>query len=126
MIGEIDISPYVQIAALVGLGLVHCCSINRLIIEFLLTELSSPSNLQSNQGGPDGHPHQDTTDAIALSAGWALGMLLLGVGRVRMSETLGNSNFDIHDLRIEDRLQQCIDGGMKVQQSHFFQVPFMI
>jgi hypothetical protein len=110
---DLDISPYVQTAALVGLGLLHCSSPNRLIIEYLLTELSSP-RITLGQG--DGN--QETKEAIALSAGWSLGMLLLCLGRFKSDP----ANLDIHDLRVEDRLQQCIDGGLKSSESHLFTV----
>jgi hypothetical protein len=110
---DLDISPYVQTAALVGLGLLHCSAPNRLIIEYLLTELSSP-RITLGQG--DGN--QETKEAVALSAGWSLGMLLLSLGRLKSDP----SNLDIHDLRVEDRLQQCIDGGLKFYDSHLFTV----
>jgi hypothetical protein len=112
---EIDISPFVQTAALVGLGLLHCSSPNRLIIEYLLTELSSPQSTM-NDGSTE-----ETKESIAISAGWSLGMLLLGLGQVK-PDNENHLNLDIHDLRIEDRLQQCIDGGSKFQDSHLFLV----
>lgn len=113
---EIDISPFVQTAALVGLGLLHCSSPNRLIIEYLLTELSSPQAAM-NDGSAE-----ETKESIAISAGWSLGMLLLGLGHVK-SENENHLNLDIHDLRIEDRLQQCIDGGSKFREPNLLLVP---
>lgn len=112
---EIDIPPFVQTAALVGLGLLHCSSPNRLIIEYLLTELSSPQTAM-NDGSTE-----ETKESIAISAGWSLGMLLLGLGHTK-SDNENNLNLDIHDLRIDDRLQQCIDGGSKFHESHLFLV----
>lgn len=113
--GEFDVSPLIQTAALTGLGLLHCSSPNRLIIEFLITELTTPRTNNSDT------PMHDYKESISLSAGWALGMLLLGAGRLK-SEKSKELNLDIHDLRIEDRLQQCIDGGLKPQESHLFPV----
>lgn len=115
--GEIYVSPLVQTAALAGLGLLHCSSPNRLIIEYLLTELASPHTLSTNSDTPV----NECKEAISLSAGWSLGMLLLGFGRLK-ADSNRELNLDIHDLRVEDRLQQCIDGGLKLQESHLFPV----
>ena len=119
---EIDVSPFVQTSALIGLGLLHCSSANRLIIEFLLTELASPNISSSNQSNSDGNPQQETIEAISLSAGWSLGMILLRIGHLQFEETVDLSKFDIHDLRVEDRLQQCIDGGVKYTDSNIYSV----
>lgn len=119
---EIDVSPFVQTSALIGLGLLHCSSANRLIIEFLLTELASPTISSSNHLTSDGNPQQETSEAISLSAGWSLGMLLLRIGHFQTEKTTDFSKFDIHDLRVEDRLQQCIDGGVKYTDPNVYSV----
>ena len=67
---DIEISPLVQSAALVGLGLLHCGSGHRLMTEFLLAELARrPSSDKC-----------DSREALVTSAAWALGMVLLGMG----------------------------------------------
>lgn len=131
---DIEISPLVQAAALVGLGLLHCASGHRLMSEFLLSELSRRT--QSDRC--------DSREALLLAAAWALGMVLLGKGsralsnreeivgsreeaannlRSRRSNHCPSRSADaayssdalrgLADLRIEDRLLQQIDGGKR-------------
>lgn len=136
---DIEISPLVQAAALVGLGLLHCASGHRLMSEFLLSELSRRA--QSDRC--------DSREALLLAAAWALGMVLLGKGSRALSsreEIVGSreeavssprrsrSNHwgssrsadvayssdalrGLADLRIEDRLLQQIDGGKRVSST---------
>jgi len=67
---DIEISPLVQMASLVGLGLLHAGSGHRLMAEFLLAELSrKPTSDRC-----------DTREALSLAAAWALGVVLLGKG----------------------------------------------
>ena len=130
---DIEISPLVQAAALVGLGLLHCASGHRLMSEFLLSELSRRT--QSDRC--------DSREALLLAAAWALGMVLLGKGSQTLSnreEVVGtreaasslrkmgrrssaNAEYSsdalrgLADLRIEDRLLQQIDGGKRAADS---------
>lgn len=98
---EIEIAPTVQTAAFVGLGLLYYGSGHRLMVEFLLTDLSRIS--LSDKG--------DHREALGLSAAWALGMILLGKGAQSKA------------LDVEDRLQVLIDGG-KREDSKIFSVSF--
>jgi anaphase-promoting complex subunit 1 len=67
---DIDISPQVQTAALVSLGLLYCRSGHRLMTEFLLAELSrSPASDRC-----------EDREGMVTAAAWALGMVLLGKG----------------------------------------------
>lgn len=64
---DIEISPLVQCSALVGLGFLYCRSGHRLIVQFLLEELSrKPTSDRC-----------ECREALALSAAWALAMVLL-------------------------------------------------
>jgi len=133
---DIEISPLVQAAALVSLGLLHCASGHRLMSEFLLSELSrrTPSD------------RCDSREAMLLAAAWALGMVLLGKGSSNLSnreEIVGkaasnnlrrrnsrsaNATYSsdalrgLADLRIEDRLLQQIDGGKRAADSALFPI----
>lgn len=143
--GEIEISPSVQAAALVSLGLLHCASGHRLMTEFLLAELSrSPMSDRC-----------ECRESMVTSAAWALGMVLLGKGKkvteshktpavsgivpatpthkgstgapTTSSATTGNSGADdamkgLADLRVESRLLQFIDGGKRPGESALFPV----
>ena len=101
---DIDISPLVQTAALAGLGLLHVGSGHRLMTEFLLAEMSRrPTSDRC-----------DTREGLALTAGWALGLVLLGKGAERTG--LGG----LVDLHIEDRLVQHFMGGHKPPESYLF------
>ena len=64
---DVEISSIVQTAALAGLGLLHCRTGHRLMTEFFLAELTRKSTSD----------HCETREAMALSTGWALGMVLL-------------------------------------------------
>jgi anaphase-promoting complex subunit 1 len=64
---DIEISPMTQSAALVGLGFLYAQSGHRLIVQFLLEELSrKPTSDRC-----------ECREALALSAAWALAMVLL-------------------------------------------------
>ena len=90
---DIEISPLIQTSALSGLGLLYCGSANRLMVEFLLSELNR--KLSSDW--------VDYKEATTLAAGWALGMVLLGRGR--------GDETGLIELRVEDRLMHLIVGG---------------
>lgn len=99
----------------------HCGKGSRLLVEFLLTELSAKNSLVCSSG-PNGSS-SESRECVALAAGWSLGMLLLARGR-SPSGTLAGEHGHISDLRVEDRLQQCIDGGRRPQSSGIFDVRF--
>ena len=120
--GDIDISNVVQTSALMGLGLLHSGSGNRLMTEFLLTELvrKPPSN------------RCDIREAMSLVASLALGLILLGKGSKAYSpevlpsasSTVTSSKFfgiggGLDDLCVEERLQKLIDGGKRPESSIF-------
>lgn len=136
--GEIEISPSVQAAALVSLGLLHCASGHRLMTEFLLAELSrSPLSDRC-----------ECRESMVLSAAWALGMVLLGKGRKVVEDPVasaasvtnpatpgpnvrgslsgstapGNALKGLADLRVESRLLQFIDGGKRPGESSLFPI----
>lgn len=100
---DVEISSIVQTAALTGLGLLHCRTGHRLMIEFFLAELTRKSTSD----------HCDTREAMALSTGWALGMVLLSG---RRGDNLGRS---VADLAVEDRLQLLITGGQRSESVLF-------
>jgi len=124
-VNEVEISPLVQAASLAGFGLLYCESCNRQIVEFLLSEMSKPTT--SSQ--------LDCREAIGLTASWSLGMVLLGLGQNYKKNSTNNTNntkstgqtgqtgqressqtqqklYGIMDLKIEDRLQLLLDGGV--------------
>lgn len=95
---DIEISPLVQTASLIGkeictpsnrslevtsclpgLGLLHCGSGHRLMTEFLLAELSrTVPTLHSSSHNNGSHLASDgceTRETIALAAAWSLGMV---------------------------------------------------
>ena len=80
---EIDISNLIQTSAFVGLGLLHCQTNHRLIIEFLLSELSKFPILEKSY---------NCREAMMLSIGWSLGMILLQYGTKHMSKHITNNN----------------------------------
>ena len=64
---DIEISPLIQCAALVGLGFLYCRSGHRLIVQFLLAELSrKPTSDRC-----------ECRESLSLSAAWSLAMVLL-------------------------------------------------
>jgi len=89
---EIDISPKVQTAAVLGVGLLFLETAHRRMTEVLLEEIGRREEPDSDFCG----------EAYALSAGLALGMVNLGKG----SSEPGRG-----DLYIPDRLRQYMDGS---------------
>jgi len=135
---DMDISPPVQTAALVSLGLLHCGSGHRLMTEFLLAEMArSPSSDRC-----------ECRDAMVTAAAWALGMVLLGKGSKESSSAEADKKptpavpvtpgaemptqtaagvtkeedvlRGLADLRVENRLLQFIDGGKRPGESLLF------
>jgi hypothetical protein len=69
----------------------------------------------------------DTREAMALSSGWALGMVLLGCKAKMLhnqnSTVPGQDNITVVSLhRIEDRLENLIDGGRRPDPATLFPV----
>lgn len=106
---DIEISPVIQCGALVGLGFLYCRSLHRLMVEFLLEELSrKPTSDRC-----------ENRESLALCAAWALGMVLLPsdvAGQPGSADTLR----DIADLRIEERLFSMISGGERTTGTKLF------
>lgn len=129
---DIDIAPIVQCASLVGLGFLYCRSANRLMIQFLLEELArKPSSERC-----------ECRESLALSAAWALAMILLPDIPAASSSAAPKSTVlsdhkdesapgtsaayensflkDLADLKIEDRLFLLISGGKRPVESTLF------
>eukprot|EP00049_Salpingoeca_infusionum_P010108 m.171067 g.171067 ORF g.171067 m.171067 type:complete len:1824 (+) comp14546_c0_seq5:148-5619(+) len=91
---EVEVCAMVQSAALFGVGLVHMGSAHRRMTEVMLDQIGQAPCL-SNSGPNERYSY-------SLSAGFALGFLLLGKG---------NSAPGLKDLQIEDRLHGYIFGA---------------
>lgn len=90
---EMEVASVVQMAAVMGVGLLYQGTSHRLMTEVLLTEIGR-------------RPMSDSTlerEGYSLAAGLALGFVNLGKGGKC-------SGFE--DLHIEDKLQRYIDGGV--------------
>jgi len=108
---DMHVSATVQAAALTGLGLLHCGTAHRLMIEFLLAEMIRRPNTIAD--APVAELGGNCREALSLCGGWALGMVLLGRG------TAGDDS-GILDLHIEDRLQHYVNGGRRPPESVLF------
>ncbi|XP_043916095.1 anaphase-promoting complex subunit 1 [Protopterus annectens] len=93
---ELDVPHNVQVAAVVGIGLVYQGTAHRHIAEVLLAEIGRPP-------GPEMEYCTDR-ESYSLAAGMALGMVCLGLG----SNMIGMS-----DLNVPDQLYQYMVGGHK-------------
>lgn len=113
-VNEIDVLPFVESSALIGLGLLFCNSGHRLISQLLLEELCrTPSASLVNV----------EREFLFLAAAWSLGMVLLPTDDQLYS--IENSNIDsvqeknnkrlddLSDLKIEEKLELMIHGGKK-------------
>mmetsp|Transcript_6433 Transcript_6433/g.19518 ORF Transcript_6433/g.19518 Transcript_6433/m.19518 type:complete len:1862 (-) Transcript_6433:388-5973(-) len=91
---EMDVSSAAQAAALAGIGLLYRGTAHRLMAEFLLSEIAK------------GNPGDQSRDreAYVLTAGLALGMVILGMGASHEVAGLG-------DLHISQRLHRAIVGA---------------
>jgi anaphase-promoting complex subunit 1 len=120
---DVEISPLIQMSALAGLGLLHCASANRIVVEFFIAELSSPGPRIVNSGGTavgvDARP-VDCKEGITLCAGWSLGMVLLGLGSTPACESHTRGMNHLNDLRLEDRLYLFVEGGKRSIESSIF------
>ncbi|XP_069743780.1 anaphase-promoting complex subunit 1 [Narcine bancroftii] len=97
---ELDVPHNLQVAAVMGVGLVYQGTAHRHIAEVLLTEI----------GRPPGPEMENCTDreSYSLAAGLALGMVCLGHG----SNLIGMS-----DLNVPDQLYQYMVGGHRRAQA---------
>ncbi|XP_076314205.1 anaphase promoting complex subunit 1 isoform X2 [Tachypleus tridentatus] len=91
---ELDIPPMVQVASVLGIGLLYQGSAHRHMAEVLLGEIGRPP-------GPE-MEHCVDRESYALSAGLALGLVTLGRG----TEMVGMS-----DLPLADHLYHYMVGG---------------
>ncbi|XP_033629947.1 anaphase-promoting complex subunit 1-like [Asterias rubens] len=95
---ELDIPHLVQVAAIMGVGLVYQGTAHRHIAEVLLGEIGRPP-------GPE-LEHCTDRESYSLAAGLSLGMVMLGHG----SNAVGLS-----DLNMADQLYHLMAGGHKNQ-----------
>ncbi|KAG8444074.1 hypothetical protein GDO86_009313 [Hymenochirus boettgeri] len=93
---ELDVPHNVQVAAVIGIGLVYQGTAHRHIAEVLLAEIGRPP-------GPEMEYCTDR-ESYSLAAGLALGMVCLGHG----SNLIGMS-----DLNVPEQLYQYMVGGYK-------------
>ncbi|ELT93542.1 hypothetical protein CAPTEDRAFT_175155 [Capitella teleta] len=93
---ELDVPHSIQVAAILGLGLVYQMTAHRHVAEVLLSEIGRPP-------GPEMENCADR-ESYSLSAGLALGLVMLGKG----DEALGLS-----DLGMADHLYHYMVGGQK-------------
>ncbi|RZF37721.1 hypothetical protein LSTR_LSTR003132 [Laodelphax striatellus] len=93
---ELDIVQNIQVAALLGVGLVYQKTAHRHIAEVLLAEIGRPP-------GPEMENSVDR-ESYSLSAGLALGLVVLGTG---------SSATGLADLGIADTLHHYMVGGNK-------------
>lgn len=95
---DLDVPTNVQISALLAIGFLYEGTCHRHITEILLEEIDRK---------PEGtHEFHNFRESYSLTAGLALGLVLLGNG---------TSGPGIVDLQIEDRLTRFIFGGEKTQ-----------
>lgn len=93
---ELDVSHNIQVAALLGIGLLYQNSNKRYIAEALLQEINRPP-------GPEMENYVER-ESYALSAGLALGMVTLSTG---------NKDVGLDDLNLPDTLHYYMTGGTK-------------
>lgn len=93
---ELDVSHNVQVASLLGIGLLYQNSNKRFIAEALLQEINRPP-------GPEMENYVER-ESYALAAGLALGMVTLATG---------NKDVGLDDLNLPDTLHYYMTGGTK-------------
>ncbi|XP_035908102.1 anaphase-promoting complex subunit 1 [Anopheles stephensi] len=91
---ELDVSQNLQIAALLGVGLLYQGTAKRHMVEILLQEIGRPP-------GPEMENYVER-ESYSLTAGLALGLVTLG---------LGDSSSSLHDLALPDTLYYYMNGG---------------
>lgn len=97
---EMDIAPIVEVAAVLGIGLLYQGSVQRHIAKMLLAEIGRPP-------GPE-MEHYIDRESYALSAGLALGLVTLGRGNELIS-TVSSSDC----VSMADELCNYMIGGHK-------------
>ncbi|OTF73812.1 anaphase-promoting complex subunit 1-like protein [Euroglyphus maynei] len=96
---ELDVSPIVRVAAVLGTGLLFQSTGNRYIAEVMLTEIGRPP-------GPE-MEHYIDRESYALSAGLAFGLVTLGRGNQLMNVTTSDG------ISIPDQLNHYMLGVHK-------------
>ncbi|KAH9418940.1 Anaphase-promoting complex subunit 1 [Dermatophagoides pteronyssinus] len=96
---ELDVSPIVRVAAVLGTGLLFQATGNRYIAEVMLTEIGRPP-------GPE-MEHYIDRESYALSAGLAFGLVTLGRGNHLMNVTTSDG------ISIPDQLNHYMLGVHK-------------
>uniref|UniRef100_A0A182PT72 Uncharacterized protein n=1 Tax=Anopheles epiroticus TaxID=199890 RepID=A0A182PT72_9DIPT len=91
---ELDVSQNLQVAALLGVGLLYQGTAKRHMVEVLLQEIGRPP-------GPEMENYVER-ESYALTAGLALGLVTLG---------LGDCSSSLHDLALPDTLFYYMNGG---------------
>ncbi|XP_053668809.1 anaphase-promoting complex subunit 1 [Anopheles marshallii] len=91
---ELDVSQNLQVAALLGVGLLYQGTAKRHMVEILLQEIGRPP-------GPEMENYVER-ESFSLTAGLALGLVTLG---------LGDSCSSLHDLALPDTLYYYMNGN---------------
>uniref|UniRef100_A0A182W5Q8 Uncharacterized protein n=1 Tax=Anopheles minimus TaxID=112268 RepID=A0A182W5Q8_9DIPT len=91
---ELDVSQNLQVAALLGVGLLYQGTAKRHMVEILLQEIGRPP-------GPEMENYVER-ESYSLAAGLALGLVTLG---------LGDSSPSLQDLALSDTLNYYMNGG---------------
>uniref|UniRef100_A0A182MRE7 Uncharacterized protein n=1 Tax=Anopheles culicifacies TaxID=139723 RepID=A0A182MRE7_9DIPT len=91
---ELDVSQNLQVAALLGIGLLYQGMAKRHMVEILLQEIGRPP-------GPEMENYVER-ESYSLTAGLALGLVTLG---------LGDGSTSLHDLALPDTLYYYMNGG---------------
>ncbi|XP_052900348.1 anaphase-promoting complex subunit 1 [Anopheles moucheti] len=90
---ELDVTQNLQVAALLGVGLLYQGTAKRHMVEILLQEIGRPP-------GPEMENYVER-ESFSLTAGLALGLVTLG---------LGDSSSSLHDLALPDTLYYYMNG----------------
>ena len=93
----------VQSCALLGVGLLYQGTGHRLVVEQMLSAIRPPP-WEPHLAGPANGVPVDGREAYALCGGFALGLVVLGMGR----ETPGLS-----DLRLDEQLGAMVNVGIQ-------------
>ncbi|XP_053678179.1 anaphase-promoting complex subunit 1 [Anopheles nili] len=93
---ELDVTQNLQVAALLGVGLVYLRTGKRHMAEVLLQEIGRPP-------GPEMENYVER-ESYALTAGLALGLVTLGMGEELSA---------LHDLALPDTLYYYMNGGFR-------------
>ncbi|KAL2816959.1 hypothetical protein BJX63DRAFT_132423 [Aspergillus granulosus] len=101
---ELNLSPLMQTAGIMGIGLLYCNSQHRRMSEVMLSEIENAEPEESSS------PHEDLRDeGYRLAAGFALGFINLGKG---------NDLKGMRDMHIVERLLAVAVGTKNVDLAH--------